>query len=164
MTEKWSNLGEKLWEAAQPIAGTLAETYLRWRGLSLMPGPEVLRFHPAVEHPKLKRKFPALIARVSGSAEPSHNVTWLAADGKGKAAIDKKEQRRTLGSNKGGAVRLAEPVDGKPLIVGEGIETVLTAMEAAGLPGWASLGTSGLVNLEWPDDVREVILLGENDV
>ena len=36
-------------------------------------------------------------------------------------------------------------------------------MEATGLPGWATLGTSGLVNFELPDDVTEVILLAEND-
>jgi hypothetical protein len=163
VTEKWSDVGARLWNDAQPIAGTPAEAYLRWRGLSLLPGPDVLRFHPAVEHPRLKRKFPALIARIDGSREPSHNVTWLAADGKGKAGVDKKDQRRTFGSNKGGVVRLA-PVDGEPLLVGEGIETVLTAMEATGYPGWATLGTSGLVNIEWPDAVRHVVLLGENDV
>jgi len=100
---------------------------------------------------------------VTGGVEPSHNFTWLAADGTGKANIEKAEQRRTLGSSKGGAVRLAEPIDGKPLLVGEGLETTATATAATGLPGWASLGTSGLGAIEWPDDVREVILLGEND-
>jgi hypothetical protein len=164
MSEEWSRLGADLWAEARPIGGTPAETYLRSRGISLMPGPEALRFHRAVEHPKLKRKFPALIARVTGSAEPSHNFTWLAADGKGKARLNKEDQRRTLGSSKGGSVRLVEPVDGKPLIVGEGIETTATAIEATGgLPGWASLGTSGLGAIEWPDDIREVILLAEND-
>ena len=137
MTEKWSKLGATLWDESVPIAGTPAEAYLRGRGISLLPGPEVLRFHPAAEHPKLKRKLPALIAQVTGGVEPSHNFTWLSADGTGKADIEKAEQRRTLGSSKGGAVRLAEPIDGKPLIVGEGIETTATAMEATGLPGWA---------------------------
>ena len=163
MTEKWSQLGATLWDESVPIAGTPAEAYLRGRGITSLPGPEVLRFHPAVQHLKLKRKLPALIAQVTGGVEPSHNFTWLSADGAGKADTEKAEQRRTLGSSKGGAVRLAEPIDGKPLIVGEGIETTATAMEATGLPGWASLGTSGLGNIEWPGDVREVILLAEND-
>jgi hypothetical protein len=163
MTDKWSKFGAALWDESVPIAGTPAEAYLRGRGISLLPSPEVLRFHPAAQHPKLKRELPSLIARVTGGVEPSHNFTWLSADGAGKAEIEKAEQRRTLGSSKGGAVRLAEPIDGKPLIVGEGIETTATAMEATGLPGWASLGTSGLGNIEWPGDVREVILLAEND-
>jgi putative DNA primase/helicase len=163
VTEKWSKLGATLWADSDSIAGTLAEAYLRGLGISLLPGPDVLRFHLAAEHPKLKRELPALIAQVTAGVEPSHNCTWLAADGSGKANIEKAEQRRTLGSSKGGAVRFAEPIDGKPVIVGEGIETTATAMEASGLPGWASLGTSGLGNIEWPGDVREVILLAEND-
>jgi hypothetical protein len=161
--EKWSKLGGSLWEESVPVAGTPAEAYLCGRGISLLPGPAILRFHLAAEHPKLKRKLPALIAKVTAGAEPSHNCTWLAADGSGKANIEKAEQRRTFGSSKGGAVRFAEPIDSKPVIVGEGIETTATAMEATGLPGWASLGTSGLGNIEWPGDVREVILLAEND-
>jgi hypothetical protein len=150
VTEKWSQLGATLWDESVPIAGTPAEAYLRGRGITCLPGPEVLRFHPAVQHLKLKRKLPALIAQVTGGVEPSRNFTWLSADGAAKADTEKAEQRRTLGSSKGGAVRLAEPIDGKPLIVGEGIETTATAMEATGLPGWASLGTSGLGNIEWP--------------
>jgi hypothetical protein len=163
MTEKWSRKGAEAWGEATAIAGTLAEVYLRGRGISKLPGPEVLRFHPAVEHPKLQRKFPALIAKVSGAAEASHNVTWLAEDGKGKAKIDRKEQRRTLGASKGGAVHLAEPVEGQWLLVGEGPETTLSVMEATGLPGWATLGTSGLTNIEIPVGVSEIILLAEND-
>ena len=159
MSEKWSKFGTALWDDSGPTP----RAYLGGRGISLLPGPEVLRFHPAAQHPTLKQAFPALIAKVIGGVEPSHNFTWLSADGASKADIEKTEQRRTLGSSKGGAVRLAEPIDGKPLLVGEGIETVLTAMEATGLPGWASLGTSGLGNLGWPPDVREVILLAEND-
>jgi hypothetical protein len=96
MSEKWSKLGAELWSEAKPIGGTFAEAYFRGRGISLLPGPEVLRFHLAAEHPKLKRKLPALVAQVAGGIEPSHNFTWLAADGSGKANIEKAEQRRTL--------------------------------------------------------------------
>jgi hypothetical protein len=159
VSQRWSKFGEALWDESGPII----RPYLSGRGISLLPGPEVLRFHPAAQHPKLKRALPALIAKVTGGLEPSHNFTWLSADGAGKADVEKADQRRTLGSSKGGAVRFGEPIDGKPLIVGEGIETTLTAMEATGLPGWASLGISGLGNIQWPGDVREVILLGEND-
>ena len=47
-----------------------------------------------------------------------------------------------LGPCRGGAVRLAEP--GDVLMVGEGIETCLAAMQATGHPAWAALSTSGL--------------------
>jgi hypothetical protein len=163
MTEKWSRIGSALWLAAQPIAGTLVEIYLRSRGISLLPDPDVLRFHPAVTHPKLKLEYPAMVAQVAGSEEPSFNVTWLAADGSSKAKIDKAEQRRTFGSSRGGAVCLTAAVTGQPLLIGEGIETTLTAIEAAGLCGWASLGTSGLRNIEFPAGITELVMLAEND-
>ena len=96
MSEKWSQLGAKLWDEAQPGPSTLAEVYFNGRGIRLAPWPAALRFHPAADHPRLKQKFPALIAQVSGAAEPSFQVTYLSADGKGKAALDKEDQRRTL--------------------------------------------------------------------
>jgi hypothetical protein len=163
VSEKWSRLGEKLWREARPIVGTPAEAYLKARGISLVPGPEVLRFHAAADHPKLKQRFPALIAKVIGSSEASFQVTYLAPDGKGKAAVDKADQRRTLGANKFGVVGLAEVEAGACLLVGEGVESVLSAMEASRLPGVAVLGVSSLANLEFSPDVVEVILLGEND-
>ena len=46
----------------------------------------------------------------------------------------------------GGAVRLAPAAE--KLMVGEGIETVLAAMQATGMPGWAALSTSGLVGAD----------------
>ena len=59
---------------------------------------------------------------------------------RGKAPID--PQKMMLGPCRGGAVRLAEPSD--VLMVGEGIETCLAAMQATGHPAWAALSTSGL--------------------
>ena len=123
MSEKWSKIGVALWDEAVPIAGTLSETYLKEsRRISLPLGPDVARHHPAAAHPKLKSKMPALIVKVSGSAEPAFGLTFLAPDGLAKAMIDRKEQRRTLGSNRGGAVHLGEPQPGKALLIAEGLE------------------------------------------
>jgi hypothetical protein len=44
MSEKWSKFGAELWDQAKLIDGTPAEAYLRGRGISLAPGPEILRF------------------------------------------------------------------------------------------------------------------------
>ena len=164
MSEKWSWLGAKLWDEAQPGPSTLAEVYLNSRGIRLASWPAALRFHPTVHHPKLKQSFPAIIAQVVGTAEPSFQITYLSADGKSKAAIDKEDQRRTLGSNKGGIVLLADDIQpGATLLVGEGIESVASAMQASGRPGVAVLGIGGLANLEFSPDVVEIVVLGEND-
>jgi hypothetical protein len=48
-------------------------------------------------------------------------------------------------------------------MVGEGIETSLAAMQARSLPAWAALSTSGLMTLDLPPDVRDVIVLADGD-
>ncbi len=158
--------GKKLWDAAVAVAGTKGETYLKGRKILLVPGSEAARFHPVIRHTESKREFPALIWRVTGvadGADLAFQVLWLAPDGETKAPVERKDHRRTYGSPKGGVVRFAEPEDGKPLLIGEGGETVLTSIDATGYPGWATLGTSGLAALELPDSVKDVVLLAEND-
>ena len=61
----------------------------------------------------------------------------------------------------GGAVRLA-PL-GDVLMIGEGIETCLAAMQATELPAWAALSTSGLRAVDLPARVGEVIVLADGD-
>jgi hypothetical protein len=161
-----AKLAAEIWNNAQPIAGTLVEAYLRSRGITPPePGPECLRFAPKLVHPN-GQYFPAMIALLThprtGESVGGIQRTFLAWTGKGKAQVDRGEQKMSLGPCRGGVVRLAEPVAGKPLLVGEGIETVLTVMQVRGLAGWATLGTSELINLELPDNLAEV-LLAEND-
>ena len=123
---------------AQPPIDTLLEIYLQWRGTVLPdPAPNCLRFAPKLVHPN-GQYFPAMIAMLSHprTGEPLGGIqrTFLAWSGKGKAQVEKGEQKMSLGPCRGGVVRLAEPIDGKPLLLGEGVETVLTVMEATGLP------------------------------
>lgn len=58
-------------------------------------------------------------------------------------------------------MRLAS--DGDALMVGEGIETCLAAMQASGRSAWAALSTSGLWSLDLPSDVCDVIVLADSD-
>jgi hypothetical protein len=85
--------------------------------------------------------------------------TFLARDGNGKAPVD--PQKMMLGPCRGGAVCLAEPAD--VLMVGEGIETCLAAMQATGHAAWAGLSTSGLRRLDLPKDVCDIIVLADGD-
>jgi hypothetical protein len=156
--------GMRKWAEWKPVASTPGDIYLRSRGISLMSA-DCLRFHPGVRHASTKQDLPALLALVTDptGAPLAVQCTYLARDGKGKAKVERKDQRRTFGSPKGGAVRLAGTADGMPLLLGQGAETTLTAIEATGYPGWATIGTSGFVNIELPDTVQEIILLAEND-
>jgi putative DNA primase/helicase len=149
-----------IWEAATPAGGTLVETYLASRGLHITP-PSTLRFHGGLKHPS-GGILPAMVALVTrggtGSSIAIHR-TFLARDGAGKAPVD--PQRMMLGPCQGGAVRLG--VAGDVVMVGEGIETCLAVMLATGNPAWAALSTSGLLTLDLPAEVRDVIVLADGD-
>jgi putative DNA primase/helicase len=149
-----------IWRASLPTKGTPVETYLNSRGLRLPPSP-VLRFHTGLRHPSGGR-WPAMVALVTrgrdGTPVAIHR-TFLAVDGAGKASVDK--PKMMLGPCRGGAVCVSEPTD--VLMVGEGIETCLAAMQATGNPAWAALSTSGQRSLDLPTDVRNVIVLADGD-
>jgi hypothetical protein len=152
-----------LWEAAGGPRGTLAETYLASRKLRLPEHTAAIRFHASLRHPAGGR-WPAMLARVTRGkdGEPlALHRTFLARNGEGKAPVE--PSRMMLGPCRGGAVRLSGPGPGETLMVGEGIETVLSVMQQTGLPGWAALSTSGMRSLDVPDSVRDVIVLADGD-
>ncbi len=150
----------RLWEASVPALGTLAETYLLSRGLCL-PLPTTIRFHAGLKHPTggIWPAMVALVTRGTDDAPLAIHRTFLARDGAGKAPIT--SQKMMLGPCRDGAVRLGAL--GDVLMVGEGIETCLAAMQATGRPAWAALSTSGLRALDLPEAAREVIVLADGD-
>jgi putative DNA primase/helicase len=149
-----------IWHSAIPAERTAVTTYLTSRGLLLSP-PDALRFHPGLKH--LSGVYlPAMVALVTNGRDGTPvaiHRTFLALDGGGKAPVD--PQKMMLGPCRGGAVRLAE--QGEVLMVGEGIETCLAAMQVSGHPAWAALSTSGLRALDLPKDVLDVIVLADGD-
>jgi hypothetical protein len=157
---KRTEIALSIWQAAKPAVGTLIDAYLGSRGL-LLPATPTLRFHPCLKHPS-GDSWPAMIALVtrgSDDAPLAIHRTFLARSGAGKAAVE--PQKMMLGPCRGGAVRLAEP--GLVLMIGEGIETCLAAMQETGHSTWAALSTSGLRALDLPKDVRDVIVLADGD-
>jgi putative DNA primase/helicase len=149
-----------IWRSALPSPGTPVETYLRSRGIYLPP-PDALRFHPGLKHPTggIWPAMVALVTRGPDAAPLAVHRTFLARDGAGKAAIE--PQKMMLGPCRGSAVRLAAPND--LLLVGEGIETCLTAMQASGYSAWAALSTSGLRSLDLPTNIRDLIVVADGD-
>jgi hypothetical protein len=149
-----------IWHSAVPAEGTLVEHYLKSRRIELL-APDALRFHVGVKH-SAGGIWPAMIALVTNGADATPlaiHRTYLALNGSGKAQIS--PQKMMLGPCRGGVVRLAEP--GDVLMVGEGIETCLAAMQATGHAAWAALSTSGLRSLDLPWMVRDVIILADGD-
>lgn len=157
--QKRTNYALSVWDSSVTAQGTLVESYLASRGLG-MPQTNVLR-HQRLNHPS-GGTWSVMIALVTlgGDNTPiGIHRTYLSVDGSGKAPVN--PQKMMLGRCSGGAVRLAEPTD--VLMIGEGIETCLAAMQVTGLPAWAALSTSGLKSLELPDTVRDIIVLADGD-
>lgn len=149
-----------IWESALPAKGTLVESYLGSRGLHLQI-PPTLRFHHGLKHVS-GDIWPAMVALVThgrdGTPQGVHR-TYLAPNGAGKAPVD--QQKMMRGPCRGGVVRLANPTH--LLMIGEGIETCLSAMQATEWPAWAALSASGLRTLDLPDGVGDLIILMDAD-
>jgi hypothetical protein len=156
----------RLFAASRDVRGSLAELYLRKRGITLASRFPALRFHPACyyredQHAPLET-WPALIASVtnlSGDITGVHR-TWLARDGSGKAGIA--DPRRSMGQILGYAVRFGAATD--VLAATEGIETAL-ALQCLlpSLPVAASLSANNLAALLFPPNLRRLYIAADND-
>jgi hypothetical protein len=157
---------EKLFRLSKPIPGTLAETYLRSRGITASLASPSLRFHPACfyrpdEHSP-RETWPALIAAVTdpGGAFTGIQRTYLARDGRSKAPMS--EPRRAMGNLLGSGVRFGGDCD--VLAAGEGIETVLSLLSVfPALPTIAGLSSAHLSAIHFPSRLRRLYILRDND-
>jgi len=153
-------LARRIWNAAKYARGSPVARYLTGRNITI-PLPPSLRWAPSLRHPS-GIYLPAMVARVEnvdGELIAVHR-TFLLPDGSGKAKVE--PQKAMLGRAAGGAVRLTPAAE--TLLIGEGIENCLAAMQATELPAWAALSTSGMVALLLPAIVRHVIIVADNDV
>ncbi|MDX2204016.1 MAG: toprim domain-containing protein [Hyphomicrobiaceae bacterium] len=156
----------RLFHAGQPIRGTLAETYLRARGITYLDDLPALRFHPRcyyrVDENAPVETWPAMLAAVTdldGTITGVHR-TWLARDGSGKAPVG--TPRRAMGRLLGHGVRFAVVED--VVAVGEGIETMLALRcVLPGLPMIAALSASHLAAVILPAALRRLYVTQDSD-
>ena len=149
-----------IWDAASRAAGTVVESYLRSRALTL-PIPPSIRFAniPLGTRPAM----PALVAAVSTLSGAVEGIqrTYLKRDGAGKAALPGGKAKFSLGRVRGGAIRLADPA--AELIVTEGLEDGLTLLQELGKPVWVAAGAGMMPAMELPDTVTSVIIGADAD-
>lgn len=156
----------RLFHAGQPIKGTLAETYLRARGITYLDDLPALRFHPRcyyrADENAPAETWPALLAAVTdldGTITGVHR-TWLARDGSGKAPIA--TPRRAMGQLLGNGVRFGVAED--VVAVGEGIETMLALRcVLSSLSMIAALSANHLAALVLPPGLRRLYVARDND-
>ena len=111
------------------------------------------------------RPFPALVAAVSGPDGTLEGVqrTWLHPKRPAKAPVA--QPRKALGRVHGHAVRFGAPgCDGTTLLVGEGIETVLSLVAAVpALPAAAALSAGSLAALVPPPGTARLLIAADRD-
>lgn len=158
-----------VWLDGRPIAGTAVADYLDTRGLGALAAlaPRALRFHADLPYTVNENgewvtihRGPAMLACIQpcragncSDAFAGLHRTWIDLDQpKGKARIFHKGEmqaaKKTLGSVKGGAIRLVNSSGDPTIIMGEGIETTGAAYVLGEYPRaayWAgvSLGNMG---------------------
>ena len=166
----------RLWQRCRAIDGTHAEAYLRARAIDRCRFP-ALRFHPALFYRDGggMRRLPALVAAVTGATgerpgpgeHPGHGAicgvhrTWLDPSRPAKAPVAR--PRKALGRVHGLAVRFGAPAPAT-LLVGEGIETVLSLVTA--LPDTAAaaaLSAGSLGAFAPPPGITRLIVARDND-
>lgn len=159
----------RLWAISQPIHGTLAETYLRQRGIIDLRECGSLRFHPNCwyrantdDPPGTPSAFPAIIAAVSsddGSLTGIHR-TWLDLKGSGKAPVA--TPRRAIGNLLGNGVRFGRA--GSVRVAGEGIETILSLRQIMPtMPMIAGLSAGHLSALKIAPSLSRLYIARDND-
>lgn len=155
-----------LWREVAKNDHSALRGYLDARGITadLLPEiPAVLRYHPALPYMvRAERGFrevhrgPAMLAVVqqpSGRGIGCHRTWFDPASPQGKIALRDPEtdadlpRKKMRGSKRGAAIRLHTPDhDWHQLVMGEGIETTLTAMCAGMWPEaafWAGVDLAG---------------------
>jgi phage/plasmid primase-like uncharacterized protein len=100
----------------------------------------------------------ARIENVDGELVGVHR-TYLRPDGAVRADIE--PAKAMLGRAKGAAVRLAPA--GETLLIGEGVETCLSAMQPTVMPAWAALSAGGIEALMLPPIVRQIVIIADHD-
>jgi len=174
----------QIWKSAVDFRGTPAEEYLALRvpGFSLIDLPFFcFRYCPMLPYGKtIKRRWhvlhtgPALISAVQGPDGRLRAVhrTWIDLTApKGKAVIldpDGKAMpaKMVRGSKKGGAIRLTGNAIAPRLVMGEGIETTLTALKgsvARDAAYWAGVDLGNMAGLREGGRFSEIPKMSDAD-
>lgn len=153
-------IARKVWQDTLPVYGTLAETYLRSRGITCAL-PTSLSYLRDCWHPSAKR-LPALIGSLRGCDAFAVHRTYLRIGGDYKTRLS--PGKAMLGATKGGAVPLSEMSD--RLVVTEGIETGLSLLSGlidGPITVWAALSATGMKSLRLPDRPGDLVIAPDGD-
>jgi hypothetical protein len=141
------------------------EVYLRSRGIRRTSS--ILRFSEQAPH-RLGIRVPAIgapIVNAAGEMTAVH-MTYVRRNGDGKADfVDKEHQRECRGPIAGCSIRLLGDDHPRELLIGEGIESTLSAAELFDIPAaWSAINATGLSAIRLPRSVRAVVIAADADI
>ncbi len=160
-----------LWRQRKPIAGSIAERYLRERRQIRRPLPATLGFLPARDDysPATIAAFgmahevePGVIAIADDAIKGVH-ITRLLPDGSDRERGD--QAKIMVGHSIGSPITLALPNDLLGMTISEGIEDALTVHQSTGLGAWVAGSASRMPALAEviPGYVECVTVLVDDD-
>lgn len=156
---------------SQPIGGTVAERYLKNRGIECVAETDALLYTPRCFYSELGKSYylPALLGVFTdptGANVLTVQRIYLTDSGHKADVLTPKKLMPICGDTSGGSVKIGRPTNGKHgamIGVAEGIETALSASQLNGVAVWATLGTAWLKSFIPPNSVREVVIFTDND-
>lgn len=152
------------WRRAEPIAGTLAETYLGHRGI-VGAVPSCLRFGNVPRFWRDDRsegpRLPAMIAACQDVDGKVVGIQRTFLDRQGRKAGDG-SARLSLGQIRGGALRLG-PVTPRIMLATATEDALALTRMFPGATVWAAFGDANLPHVALPRAIKEVVLCGDDD-
>lgn len=160
----------RLFAMSKPISHTIAERYLRERGITDLRDCTSLRFHPRCWYrgddndpqDQVRDSWPAMTAAVTdlGGMITGAHRTWIDPSGRDKAPVS--TPRRAMGLLLGNGVRFGLASD--VIVAGEGIETILSLRQVLPhLPMVAALSANHLAAILLPAGLRQLYIARDND-
>lgn len=147
-----------IWDQAGKDGLDHAKEYLEGRGIT-MPLPVCLRW--GIHDDKKTGEVNHMI--VAAASKPTDTAVFAVQ----RLFIDLETHKKTgammHGHCEGRGVWFNRKGDMTEIVAGEGIETVLSAMQATGKNGVAALSTAGMKNLIIPDETNTLYILVDSD-
>lgn len=158
----------RLFQYGKPTYRTLASAYLLGRDIKRF-GP-ALRYHPTVfvrigedERYELE-KLPALLAKITNNDGHITGVARTFLDPQTKALADIEDPKRVLGKLHGNAIRFGTGALKEDLIVGEGLENILSVGTALPKSDIASCLTANHLGMFIPaKHIKRLWIARDND-
>lgn len=157
--------GRKLLSYGKPIKNTLAEAYLRGRGIARF-GP-ALAFHPNVylrAEDGTRLEIPALLAAITDNVGTVTGCSRVFLNARTSGLADIEAPKRVLGRLHGNAIRFGETSSCTDLLVGEGLENALSVGTALPRAALASCLTANhLAAFTYPSSIKRLWIARDND-